>query len=207
MSNRSTFVTATFIALAAAAGLAAAHYWRNPAPPILAIGSYLPARALPEFSLIDQHGKGFTRADLRGHWSLMFFGYTNCPDLCPTTLTTLASLEKTLRAADEPVVPQVVFISVDTHRDTPEQLARYLPNFDPQFIGLTSPSQPAVEAMAAGMGVVAQTRLQSDGTYSVDHSAAILVVDPDGRLRAILTGPYSVDALRADLRRIVDAPA
>jgi protein SCO1/2 len=137
----------------------------------------------------------------------MFFGYTNCPDLCPTTLTTLASLESTLRAAADPVVPQVVFISVDTHRDTPEQLARYLPNFDPQFIGLTAASQPAVEAMAARMGVMAQVRLQSDGTYSVDHSAAILVVDPAGRLRAILTGPYSVDALRADFRRIVDAPA
>jgi protein SCO1/2 len=208
MANRSTFLATAAVALAGLAGLSAAYHFHHPnAAPTLAIGTYLPARQLPEFSLIDQHGKTFVSADLRGHWSMLFFGFTNCPDLCPTTLTTLASMEKTMRTADDPVRPQVVFVSVDTQRDTPAQLASYIPNFDPEFIGLTATSQPVVEAMAAGMGVAADVRLQSDGSYSVDHSAAIFVVDPAGQLRAILTGPFSVDALRGDFRLILAAPA
>ena len=79
-----------------------------------------PAATLPDFSLIDQHGQGHSAPrNLRGHWSLLFFGYTNCPDFCPTTLTTLAALEKRLRADAAPVLPQVIFVSVDAKRDTP----------------------------------------------------------------------------------------
>lgn len=209
MPNRSKLLTAAFLAMVAAAGLAAAIFWHIPAsqPVTLATGTYLPARALPDFSLIDQHGKGFTSAGLHGRWSMLFFGYTNCPDLCPATLTTLAAMERTMRAAADPVRPQVVFVSVDARRDTPEQLARYVPNFDPEFIGLTAAAQSDVEAMAAAMGVAASIRPQSDGSYSVDHTAAIFVVDPTGQLRAILTGPFGVDALRADFHRIVAAQA
>src|ERR1700751_5680315 len=86
----------------------------------LATGTFLtPSRNLPDFSLIDQRGRTFGSADLRGHWSLLFFGYTNCPDFCPTTLTTLAAMQKRLRAAGTAVLPQVVFVSVDAKRDTP----------------------------------------------------------------------------------------
>ena len=70
-------------------------------------------------------------ANLRGHWSLLFFGYTNCPYFCPTTLTTLAAMQARLRAENATVLPQVIFVSVDAKRDTPAQLAKYLPNFDP----------------------------------------------------------------------------
>jgi protein SCO1/2 len=209
MTDRPKLLTAAFIAMVAAAGLAAAIFWRNPAvqPVTLATGTYLPARALPDFSLIDQAGREFTRAGLAGRWSLLFFGYTNCPDLCPATLTTLAAMEKAMRAAGDPVRPQVVFVSVDARRDTPQQLARYVPNFDPQFIGLTAATQTGIEAMAAGMGVAVSIRPQEGGAYSVDHTGAIFVIDPVGRLRAILTGPFGVDALRTDFQRIVAAPA
>src|SRR6202022_5161752 len=95
----------------------------------------------------------FWLAQLRGHWSMMFFGYTNCPDFCPATLTTLAALEKRLRADAAPVRPKVIFMSVDAKRDTPEQLAKYVPYFDPEFIGLTAASQPSIEALAAKLGV------------------------------------------------------
>lgn len=134
---------------------------------------------------------------------MLFFGYTNCPDFCPTTLTTLAALEKRLRASAAPVRPRVIFMSVDAKRDTPEQLAKYVPYFDPEFIGITATDQPTIEAVAAKLGVSVVITPQSDGTYTVDHSGAIFVLNPAGRLVAILTGPFTVDALAADFQRIV----
>ena len=189
------------------AGIAASALWRHHAPPVdLTTGTYFaPGRRLPDFSLIDQQGRVFGSANLRGRWSLLFFGYTNCPDFCPTTLATLAAMQKRLRAAKASVLPQVVFVSVDAKRDTPAQMAKYVPYFDPEFIGLTAADQPAIEAVAKQFGVSVMIQPASDGTYTVDHSGAIFVLDPDGRLSAILSGPFSVDALQGDFRRIVAA--
>jgi protein SCO1/2 len=120
-------------------------------------------------------------------------------------LTTLAALEKRLRTDAAPVRPRVIFMSVDAKRDTPEQLAKYVPYFDPEFIGLTAASQSDVEAVAAKLGVSVIITPKGDGTYSVDHSGAIFVLNPQGRLAAVLTGPFSVDALESDFRRIVEA--
>src|ERR1019366_9827914 len=111
----------------------------------------------------------------KGSWSMMFFGYTNCPDFCPTTLSTLAALEKRLRASGAPVRPHVIFVSVDAKRDTSEQLAKYVPYFDPEFIGLTAANQPTIEAVAAKLGVEVTITPKADGTYTVDHSGAIFV--------------------------------
>jgi protein SCO1/2 len=193
----------------AAAGAAAALFWRHhPATPDLLTGSAIvPSRALPDFSLIDQQGRSFGAADLRGHWSIMFFGYTNCPDFCPTTLTTLAALAKRLRAEPGAVLPRVVFVSVDAKRDTPQQLAKYVPYFDPSFIGLTAADQPSIEAVAAKLGVAVVITAMKDGTYSVDHSATLFVLDPGGRLAAILSGPFTVPALAADWQRITAGSA
>ncbi len=193
--------------MAALLGLTAAFLWRQSSSQIpLATGSYLaPARPLPDFSLIDQRGQPFGPRNFDGHWSLMFFGYTNCPDFCPTTLATLAAMEKNLRAAGTPTRPQVVFISVDAKRDTPQQLARYVPYFDPEFIGATAADQPAIEALARKLGVAVALTKTADGGYTVDHSAEIFVVDPQGRLAAVLTGPFTPAALQADFDRIVAA--
>jgi len=200
-------VSIAFIGIALIAGISAALIWRNAAAPAeLATGTYIhPNRTLPDFSLIDHHGQTFGLAQVRGHWSMMFFGYTNCPDFCPTTLTTLAALEKRLRTDAAPVRPRVIFMSVDAKRDSPEQLAKYVPYFDPEFIGLTAASQSDVEAVAAKLGVSVIITPKADGTYSVDHSGAIFVLNPQGRLAAVLTGPFSVDALESDFRRIVEA--
>jgi protein SCO1/2 len=194
-----------FIGIALIAGISAALIWRNAAAPAeLATGAYIhPNRALPDFSLIDTHGQPFGLTQLRGHWSMMFFGYTNCPDFCPTTLTTLAALEKRLRGEAAPVRPQVIFMSVDAARDTPQQLAKYVPYFDPEFIGLTAASQSDVEAVAAKLGVSVIITPKSDGTYTVDHSGAIFVLNPEGKLAAVLTGPFAVGDLESDFRRIV----
>ena len=181
--------------------------WRHPGPTVeLATGTFLtPSHNLPDFSLIDQHGRIFGSAELRGHWSLLFFGYTNCPDFCPTTLTTLAALQKRLRASGAAVLPRVIFVTVDAKRDTPAQLAKYVPYFDPDFIGLTAADQPSVEAVAKKLGVSVLIVPTADGNYAVDHSEAMFVLNPDGRLNAILNGPFSVDELQDDLRRIVAA--
>jgi protein SCO1 len=136
----------------------------------------------------------------------MFFGYSNCPAFCPATLTTLAALQKNLRAAKSVAAPQVIFISVDAKRDTPAQLAKYVPYFDPEFIGLTAPDQPSIEAQAKKWGVAVSVQPpgdgDADGSYSVDHSSAIFVIDPAGKLAAILTGPFTLAALQSDFTRM-----
>jgi protein SCO1 len=193
-----------FVCVLAAGGFAAAIIWSPKPPLVLASGTILaPARPLADFSLIDNQGRSFGAANLRGHWSLMFFGYTDCPDYCPTTLTTLAALEKQLRAAKTVAPPQVIFVSVDAKRDTPAQLNQFVPNFDPEFIGLTAASQPAIEALAKKWGVAVNIQYAANGNYIVDHSTEIFVIDPAGNLAAILTGPFTVDALQSDFRRIV----
>jgi len=186
-------------------GVGAALLWRLNAKPtvVLATGTYLePRRALPDFSLIDQRGQGFGLGNLRGHWSFLFFGYTNCPDVCPATLSTLAAMQKKLRSDAGAGRPQVIFVSVDAKRDTPEQLARYVPYFDPEFVGVTAPDQASIQALASQLGIFVQISPRPDGTYTVDHSGEILVVDPDGKLAAILTGPFTWAALAADFQRI-----
>ena len=189
------------------AGFSAALLWRQRTPAVeLTTGTFItPSRALPDFSLIDQQGRPFGSANLHSHWSMVFFGYTNCPDLCPTTLTTLAAMQKRLRAAKAPVLPQVIFVSVDAKRDTPAQMAKYVPYFDPEFIGLTAADQPSIDAVAKQLGVSVIIRPASDGNYTVDHSGAIFVLNPGGRLTAILNGPFGVDALQGDFQRIVAA--
>ncbi len=137
----------------------------------------------------------------------MFFGYTNCPDFCPTTLTTLAAMQKRLRAANSPVLPQVIFVSVDAKRDTPAQLAKYVPYFDPDFIGLTAADQPGIEAVAKKLGVGVVIHPGDGGSYTVDHSGAIFVLDPQGKIAAILTGPFTVGGLQGDFQHIVAARA
>jgi protein SCO1/2 len=208
MAIRSKFLSFAFLCILAAGGIAAAIIWWPKPPVVLASGTILaPARALADFSLTDNQGRSFGAQNLRGHWSLMFFGYTNCPDYCPTTLSTLAALEKQLRATKTVAAPQVIFVSVDAKRDTPARLNQFVPNFDPEFIGLTAASQPAIEALAKKWGVAVNIQYAADGNYVVDHSALIFVIDPAGNLAAILTGPFTVDALLRDFRRIVTARA
>jgi protein SCO1/2 len=207
MATQSKFLSFALMGIIGVAGLAASLLWRHRAPAVdLTTGTFItPSRELPDFSLIDQQGRPFGSANLHKHWSMLFFGYTNCPDLCPTTLTTLAAMQKRLRAAKAPVLPQVIFVSVDAKRDTPAQMAKYVPYFDPDFVGLTAADQPSIEAVAKKLGVAVILQPTSDGNYSVDHSGAIFVVDPGGRLTAILSGPFGVDALQGDFQRIVAA--
>jgi protein SCO1/2 len=205
--KRSTWLPSVFVCCAAFAGFGAALFWQreSPALPALASGQFVnPRTALPEFNLIDDHGKPFTRAALSGHWTMLYFGYTNCPDLCPATLTSLAAMEKLLPASAASR-PKVVFVSVDAVRDTPAQLAGYVPYFDPGFLGVTASDQGRIETFAAALGVAVAINQRPDGSSTVDHSSAIFIVDPAGRLAAVLTGPFTAETLRTDFLRISGA--
>ena len=192
----------------AAIGFGASYLWRlsHAGPVTLLTGTMLePRRPLSDFSLLDHHGAPFTPQSLKGRWSMLFFGYTNCPDLCPTTLSALAAMDKSLQREKAAVRPHVVFVSVDARRDTPAVLARYVPYFNPGFLGVTAPDQATIETFARHLGVSVIIGEEHDGTYSVDHSGAIFVVAPDGQLAAILTGPHSSAGLHDDFQRIVAA--
>jgi protein SCO1/2 len=211
VNRQSKFLYAAVAGLLAALGFVAASKFPHVggssgslAPVALAYGTLIePRRPMPEFTLLDHHGAAFTRESLKGHWTLLYFGYTSCPDLCPTTLASLASMHKRMLAAREEPRPIVVFVSVDVKRDTPAVLARYVPYFDPAFIGLTAPTQAMVEDFARKLGVAVIIGPESGGSYSVDHSGAVFAIAMDGRLAAILTGPHTADGLHADFRRIV----
>lgn len=171
----------------------------------LAAGTLLePARPLPAMDFVDQHGAAFGQERLRGRWSLLFFGFTSCPDICPATLGVLAQVEK--RVADLPPEqrPQIVLVSVDPQRDTPEQLAAYVKFFSPSFTGVTG-KQEAVDEFARQMGVpIAITKLDG-GAYTVDHSAAIFLINPAGELRALFSPPQTPQLIAEDYRSVVAA--
>lgn len=164
----------------------------------LTTGTLLPnPRDIEPFSLVDQTGHPFTRDSLRGAPTLVFFGFTHCPDICPTTLAMLAQVKK---AANIPDL-RVLFVSVDPERDTTQNVALYVRAFDPQFIGVTG--QPEMIAkVTKNFNVVAAKVELPGGTYTVDHSAAVFLLDTQGRIAAIFTPPFNnIERFAEDLRR------
>jgi protein SCO1/2 len=170
---------------------------------VLESGTWLsPARPLPAFALVDQDAKAAGPERFRGRWTLVFFGFTHCPEACPTTLALLGVVRRAL-AATLPAeqVPAVLLISVDPERDTPPALKSYLAGFDPTFSGLTG-NPEAVRAFATALGVPYR-KIPMKGDYMMDHSTAIMLVNPDGQLAALFTGPHVADVLVRDVSRSV----
>lgn len=159
---------------------------------------------LPAFALQGPRGK-FGNADLVGRWSFVFFGYTQCPDICPTALALMKELKARLAAsAAVPPVPtfQVVFVSVDPRRDTAQLLGEYMAAFDPSFIGVSG-TDVELSALTKALGVYYQRNDAADTrNYAVDHSAAIYLIDPQGRLAAVFSPPQEASKLAASFRRI-----
>ena len=145
-----------------------------------------------ELRLKDHTGKERTLADFRGKVVALFFGYTQCPDVCPTTLADMANAMQLLGADAQRV--QVLFVTVDPKRDTPELLAQYVPAFNPDFLGLYGDAN-ATAKVTKDFKIYAQERPGSQaGTYTMDHSAQTLVFDREGRLRLLL--PYGLEAAK-----------
>ena len=163
---------------------------------------YARPRPMPAFSLSDDEGRPAANTVFIGRWSLLFFGYTHCPDACPATLAELVLVVRQL--ADLPVGlrPQVWLVSVDPARDTSAVLHEYVRFFDPGFRGLTG-EPAALEDFTRRLGVAVVVRHEAGGDYSVDHTAAILLVNPAGEIAGVFPAPHEVRTLAADYRAIV----
>ncbi|HUL97032.1 MAG TPA: SCO family protein [Usitatibacter sp.] len=155
--------------------------------------------------LTDQDGKPRKLADFRGKVVVVTFGYTQCPDVCPTTLADLNSALKKLGPDASRV--QVLFVTVDPKRDKPQLLREYLPAFNRDFIGLWG-SAEATRKVTNDFKVYAQERPgKTPGTYTVDHSAQSFAFDPQGRVRLVIGYGAKPDAMAADFRQLLDSPA
>jgi protein SCO1/2 len=163
------------------------------------------AKPLPEFALSDHAGKPFNTSRLRGQWSVLFFGYTHCPDICPITLSTMKEVLDTLTPKLPNLDLNVVFISVDPARDTLEHLGQYVTYFDKRFIGVTG-SETELNKLAQGLGVVyISPKAPTTSDYLVDHSAQLLLVDPDGALHAVLSAPHQAPLISRNLEAILSS--
>jgi protein SCO1/2 len=156
---------------------------------------------LPTFTLIDQKGQVIEESDLLGQWHLVFFGFTHCPDICPFTLSRLGKTRQKL-AEEREHVPRIVLISVDPQRDTPAVLALYLSSFEGDVTGITG-DLDQIRALANALGIFFEKTPLNDQDYSVDHSAAILLVSPNGQIVARIRPSQSVEDWIHDLRLIM----
>jgi protein SCO1/2 len=202
--TRLAAVAAIVLAAAAAGVLLSRGLYRQ--PPQLVQGTALPQpRDLPDVALLDQDGRALRSGDLRGHWSIVFFGFMSCPDVCPTTLGVLAQARRALSdlpAADQPAV---LFVSVDPRRDTPARLQGYVSFFDPAFRGLTG-TPVAIESLAGSLGAAISVGTpDADGNYTVDHTTALFVLNPAGQFVAVLTSPHTPQSVAGDFRRLLAA--
>jgi protein SCO1/2 len=165
------------------------------------------SRPVSDFEMVDHNGGPFTLQQLRGRWSLLFFGFTHCPDVCPSTLYDLQTVNREIadRTGPGPVAHQVLFVSVDPERDTPERMKEYLAFFDPGFIGVTGDLEQ-LAAFTREMGIAYRIEEHDEGelNYSVDHSASILLTNPDGRLHGVFPAPVDATTLISDLLTVID---
>jgi protein SCO1/2 len=207
MSNRYWMIVAVIACVAAGAGAYLAHMSRTADAPALESGTFLPTpKVLAEFSLVDTTGAPASTAVLRGHPTLVFFGFTHCPDVCPTTLAILADVQKQAAANEKLRGLKVALISVDPERDTPAQLGSYIASFGGDLIGLTG-TAPEIVNVSRTFGVASSKVDLGGGNYTMDHSATIFAVDSGGRVVAVFTPPFRVAALKADVERLAPALA
>lgn len=159
-------------------------------------------RPLPDVRATDHEGRPFGLAGFHGHWSLTFFGFTHCPDICPATLQVLAGARRLLDDLAPQDRPSVVMISLDPGRDTPARLAEYVPFFDPDFLGLSVAAADLPELTRAFGAAYAYSPLGED-SYTVDHTSSVFLVDRDGRVAAVFPTPHTAENIAADMRRII----
>jgi protein SCO1/2 len=156
-----------------------------------------------QFELTGHDGKPRTFADFRGKLLVMFFGFVHCPDICPTTLSKLGSVMKLL--GDDASQVQVLLVTVDPERDTPEVLAPYVTHFHPSFLGLTG-SVEAIRATTQEFRIIAQKQPGSTpDAYTVDHSSNIYIYDREGRIRLFVNGTMKAEDIAADLKMLIAA--
>jgi protein SCO1/2 len=168
---------------------------------VLQGGTWLPEpRAVAPFSLTDLQGRSFSNPALLGHPSLLFFGYSSCPDICPTTLATIQTV---LRSSPRPAL-QVLFVTIDPERDTPATLEAYLHAFGGHVVGLYG-SEAALAPLERSLGALPGRRGGTAAGYRIDHTATLYLIDAKGRMAAVFTPPLTAAALGADLATLAQA--
>ncbi|MET0229357.1 MAG: SCO family protein [Rhodanobacteraceae bacterium] len=203
-------VSATYLILVAAVAAALGLWLGNRAfapaaqPQLASAVLYPSPRELPEFTLTRSDGTPLTHADWKGRWTVAFFGYTNCPDICPTTLATFKSAATKLSAGGIGDRVRFDFISVDPARDTPEQLAKYVGYFSKDFVAATGTDEELAKLTHA-LGLIYSREATGNGDYAVDHSASAVLIDPLGREVGLFRPPFDASAMAADLKILAGA--
>ncbi|WP_079204155.1 SCO family protein [Pseudomonas sp. CC6-YY-74] len=159
------------------------------------------SRTLPELSFVDQNGQTFNVDQFEDKWSLLFFGYTFCPDICPATLAQLRQLQDQLPEQARANL-QVMLVSVDPNRDTPEQLKKYLDYFDAGFVGLTA-EETTLQKFANALSIPYIPADTSKENYTVDHSGNLVIIGPDGTQRGFIRAPLNNAKLAVQLPGLV----
>ena len=154
-----------------------------------------------DFTLTDHHGQVRTLADFKGKAVVMFFGFTQCPDVCPSTMTEMAAVMEKLGADADRV--QVLFVTVDPERDTQELLAQYVPHFDKRFLGMRAADAAALKKLATDFKVYYAKVPQDGGSYTMDHTAGSYVFDPQGHLRLFIKHGQGPDSIVHDLKQLL----
>ena len=168
-------------------------------PAQLATATLLPVRTpVSEFSLVDQDGSAINQDVFKGQWDLVFFGFTNCPDVCPITLQVLSVAKQQLEQQGQAPLPRIVLVSVDPDRDTPEKMASYLSNFGDGNLGITGDIDE-IRKLTDGLGIFFEKRAGETDFYSVDHSAVVIVINPDGQFHALFGSPHKIENFVNDL--------
>lgn len=206
MFNRTTLYI-LIVAVAMGLGLwAAGHVFqgdsRAAAPQLQAVRLFPQPRTLPEFSLRQSDGTQLAEGELKGHWTLVFLGFTHCPDVCPTTLAQLSQAQKQWEALPASTRPRVLFVSVDPERDDPDRVGEYAHGFHRDTMAATA-DVPSLEGVARSMSMVFAKVPAPEGAaadqYSVDHSATIAVLDPQARMAGIISPPFDPKQIAADM--------
>lgn len=164
-------------------------------------------RTIQEFELLDVDGQAITQSVFEGTWSLVFFGFTHCPDVCPITLQVMKDVVARLEAQKQ-TPPQIVFVSVDPVRDTAKSMKKYIAYFNENFVGITGDVNK-VHQLSSSLGIVASFTANEDDpdNYGVDHTASLLLVDPQRRVRAKVTPPHEAEKIIADYLTMIAAPS
>ncbi|MEN8206534.1 MAG: SCO family protein [Pseudomonadota bacterium] len=192
------------IILATVAGILSARFFLHSSvvEDELAATRFPVAREVKPFALVDHDNAVFDNAALEQHWSFLFFGYTYCPDVCPTTLSVLNSIAQRLQDVDADI--RFVMVTVDPERDTPERLAEFVTYFNGDFLGVTGTDQ-GLEQLTRQLGILYERVQPEPGSeaYLMDHTAAVFLFDPDGRYHAVFSPPLSVETIAGDFRKML----
>jgi protein SCO1/2 len=162
-------------------------------------------RALKPFSLASHNGGTFDNQSLLGQWTFMSFGYTYCPDICPTTMSLFSEMDDLLKNRQAAAPYKFTFVSVDPQRDSLQRLGEYVTYFNPEFIGATG-SESALQKLTKPLGILYQ-RVETEGSamdYVIDHSASIILVDPQGQYHAYFSPPHDPQSMANDFLAISD---